>query len=227
MTWYGHELVLLISISKAPAWSPSSPAWHHDLHHLDLHQRVAMRLSRRLLLPRLLLTFSDKVKHYIALNDWHAGHTIIKDNSMAPASCRTHRHASRDILYNTWSSHTSHISHHVIGHITSQHTLQKQVRRPLIVVASFTWLLRVSSKNDSYLRKNHNGDIKVAISPSTRTASVESDSTKVGETDTRQPSLCNKVTCQLMEPVSRKRTSKVGPGRFIPQYRRIKTRLRK
>ena len=28
------------------------------------------------------------------------------------------------------------------------------------VVASFTWLLRVSSKNDSYLRKNHNGDIK-------------------------------------------------------------------
>ena len=153
MTWYGHELVLLISIFKAPAWSPSSPAWHHDLHHLDLHQRVAMRLSRRLLLPRLLLTFSDKVKHYIALNDWHAGHTIIKDNSMAPASCRTHRHASHDILYNTWSSHTSHISHHVIGHITSQHTLQKQVRRPLIVVASFTWLLWVSSKNNSHLSK--------------------------------------------------------------------------
>ena len=118
---------------------------------------------------------------------------IIKDNSMAPASCRTHRHASREILYNTWSSHTSHISHHVISHITSQHTLQKQVRRPLIVVASFTWLLRVSSKNDSYLRKNHNGDIKVAISPSTRTASVESDSTKVGETDTRQPSYATKL----------------------------------
>ena len=138
MTWYGHELVLLISISKAPAWSPSSPAWHHDLHHLDLHQRVAMRLSRRLLLPRLLLTFSDKVKHYIALNDWHAGHTIIKDNSMAPASCRTHRHASRDILYNTWSSHTSHISHHVIGHITSQHTLQKQVRTILTYAKTTT-----------------------------------------------------------------------------------------
>ena len=137
MTWYGHELVLLISISKAPAWSPSSLAWHHDLHHLDLHQRVAMRLSRRLLLLWLLLTFSNKVKHYIALNDWHAGHTIIKDNSMAPASCRTHRHASRDILYITWSSHTSHISHHVIGHITSQHTLQKQVRRPLICCCKF------------------------------------------------------------------------------------------
>ena len=32
-TWYGHHhLVPLISISKAPSWSPSSPAWHLDLH---------------------------------------------------------------------------------------------------------------------------------------------------------------------------------------------------
>ena len=85
---------------------------------------------------------------------------------MALAGCRTHRHASHDILYNTWSSHTSHISHHVIGHIISQHTLQKQVRRPLIVVACFTWLLWVSSKNDSYLRKNHNGDTQIDIQPS-------------------------------------------------------------
>ena len=33
VTWYGrHNLVPLISISKAPSWSPSSPAWHLDLH---------------------------------------------------------------------------------------------------------------------------------------------------------------------------------------------------
>ena len=33
VTWYGHHhLVPLISISKAPSWSPSSPAWHPDLH---------------------------------------------------------------------------------------------------------------------------------------------------------------------------------------------------
>ena len=33
VTWYGHHhLVLLISISKAPSWFPSSPAWHLDLH---------------------------------------------------------------------------------------------------------------------------------------------------------------------------------------------------
>ena len=33
VTWYGyHHLVPLISISQAPSWSPSSPAWHLDLH---------------------------------------------------------------------------------------------------------------------------------------------------------------------------------------------------
>ena len=33
VTWYGrHHLVLLISITEATSWSPSSPAWHHDLH---------------------------------------------------------------------------------------------------------------------------------------------------------------------------------------------------
>ena len=33
VTWYGHHhLVPLISISKAPSWSPSSLAWHLDLH---------------------------------------------------------------------------------------------------------------------------------------------------------------------------------------------------
>ena len=49
VTWYGHHhLVPLISISKASSWSPSSPAWHHDLHHLDLYQRVVTWSSRQL-----------------------------------------------------------------------------------------------------------------------------------------------------------------------------------
>ena len=34
VTWYGHHhLVLMISITEATSWSPSSPAWHLDLHH--------------------------------------------------------------------------------------------------------------------------------------------------------------------------------------------------
>ena len=63
VTWYGHDhLVPLISISKVPSWSPSSPAWHHDLHHLDLYQCVVTWSSRQLLLLQLLLSHSDKVK---------------------------------------------------------------------------------------------------------------------------------------------------------------------
>ena len=52
VTWYGHHhLVPLISISKASSWFPSSPAWHHDLHHC-----VFMKSSRQRLLLLLWLT---------------------------------------------------------------------------------------------------------------------------------------------------------------------------
>ena len=43
----------------------------------------------------------------------------------------------------------------------------------------------------------------------------------MGETDTRQPPYATSAYLSV-EPVSRKRTCKVGPGRFIPQYRRSK-----
>ena len=145
---------------------------------------------------------------------------------MAPVGCRTQRQASRDYLYITWSSHTSHISHHVIGHITSQHTLQKQVRRPLIVVASFTWLLWVSSNNNSYLRKNHNGDTQIAIQPSQGPPLSNPIQLKWEKQTPASHLYATKVTCLLKEPVSRKRTSNVGPSRFIPQYRRNKKRPR-
>ncbi len=54
-----------------------------------------------------------------------------------------------------------------------------------------------------------------------RTLFIESDLTKVGEIDTRQPSYASSA-CQSVEPVSRKRTCKVGPGLFIPQCLWIK-----
>ena len=69
----------------------------------------------------------------------------IKTTPMAPAGCHTHRHASRDSYYKNMinlihhiyhSSHLLAISYHIY------HLLQKQVRRPLIVVASFfTWFV--------------------------------------------------------------------------------------
>ena len=45
----------------------------------------------------------------------------------------------------------------------------------------------------------------------------------MGETDTRRPHYATSAC--LVEPVSRKHTCKVGPGRFIPQCRRIKIGL--
>jgi len=79
----------------------------------------------------------------------------IMTTPMAPAGCHTHRHASRESYYKEHD-----LIHHnssfitTSGHITSHdQSLQKQVRRPLILVASFTWLQLGSSKNVSYLRK--------------------------------------------------------------------------
>ena len=88
------------------------------------------------------------------------------------------------------------------------------------VVASFTWLLRAEQEPFLLTYQNHND-----ISPSYCCFNLQQGpgvvtlgSTKVGETDTRQPPVCK----ARLEPVSRKRTRNVGPGRFIQQYLRTK-----
>lgn len=60
------------------------------------------------------------------------------------------------------------------------------------VVASFTWLLRASSKNRSYLRiKTTTIFPRVCcFNLQQGPCIVKLDSTKVGETDTRQPLVC-------------------------------------
>ena len=64
------------------------------------------------------------------------------------------------------------------------------------VVASFTWLLRASSKKRSYLRMKTTTVFRQVCSFNLQqgSAAVKFDSTKVGETDTRQPPLC-KTSC--------------------------------
>ena len=87
---------------------------------------------------------------------------------MAPAGCHTHRHASRDSYYkNMIISYITYIIHHILWpyHIT-KHLLQKQVRHPLIVVASFTWLQLGSSKNVFLPTSNHNVILSTYIYPS-------------------------------------------------------------
>ena len=60
------------------------------------------------------------------------------------------------------------------------------------VVASFTWLLRASSKNCSYLRIKTTTTFHQVwcFNLQQGSAVVKLDSTKVGETDTRQPPMC-------------------------------------
>ena len=126
MTWYGHHhLAPLISISKASSWSPSSPAWHHDLHHLDLYQRVVTRSSRQLLLLQLLLSHSDKVKQLYSTCILCNKQTTIR---LLPVA---------DNFNKTWSSHATIYISSCLDHITSQQALKKQVRRPLLCCCKF------------------------------------------------------------------------------------------
>ena len=96
VTWYGHDhLAPLISVSKVPSWSLSSPAWHHDLHHLDLYQCVITWSSRQLLLLQLLLSHSDKVKQLFGACILCNKETTIR---LLPVA---------DNFNKTWSSHTT------------------------------------------------------------------------------------------------------------------------
>ena len=121
-------------------WSPS-PKHRHDLHHhrLDtLISFVGSWSSRQLLLLQLLLTHSDKVKQLHGDCISYNKQTTIRLLSFA------------DNLQNMIISYNN--VYHIIDHITSQHTLQKQVRRPLLCCCKFYVAATGLSKNQSYLR---------------------------------------------------------------------------
>ena len=126
VTWYGHHhLVPLISIFKASSWFPLSPAWHHDLHHLDLYQCVVTWSSRQLFLLQLLLLHSDTVKQLFGTCIVCNTETTI---GLLPVA---------DNFNKTWSSHTTTYISSRLDHITSQQALQKQVRHPLLCCCKF------------------------------------------------------------------------------------------
>ena len=136
MTWYGHDhLAPLISISKVPSWSLSSPAWHHDLHHLDLYQCVIIWSSHQ-----LLLSHSDKVNQLLGACILCNRETTIRIFPVA------------DNFNKTWSSHTTTYISSCLDHITSQQALQKQVRCPPLCCCKFYVDATGLSKNQSYLR---------------------------------------------------------------------------
>ena len=176
VTWYGHHhLVLLISISKATSWSPSSPAWHLILH----RSVIASRSSRQLLLLQLLLMHGDKVKQL------HGACTSYNKETtprlMSVVDITKHDHLIHQ-----------HISHHILT--ISHHNMPCKNKLDVLyfVVASFTWLLRASGKNRPYLRiKTTTVFHQVCCFNLLQGPGiVKLDSTKVGETDTRQPPVC-------------------------------------
>ena len=59
---------------------------------------------------------------------------------MAPAGCRTHRHASREKLQNMIIAYN--ITNHIFGHTISQ-LCKNKLDILYFVCASFTWLLWV------------------------------------------------------------------------------------
>ena len=163
-------------------WSPSSKH-HHDHHHhrLDtLISIVASLSSRQLLFLWLLLPLSDKVKQLHGDCISYNKATTIR---LLPVA---------DNFYKTWSSHTTIYISSRLDHITSQHALQKQVRRPLLSLLQVLRGCYRLSKNRSYLR------IKTTMifcqvccfNLQQGLAVVKLDSTKVRETDTRQPPVC-------------------------------------
>src|SRR5215216_1707835 len=173
------NFVLMISITEASS-CPSSPA-----RHLDLHRSVIVVSPT--LLQRLLLPLSDKVKQL-------------------HSDCISYNKATTIRLLPVADNFTKHdhliqqlISHHVLT--ISHHNMPCKNKLDVLyfVVASFTWLLRASSKNRSYLRiKTTTIFCQVCcfnLQPGP--AVVKLDSTKVGETDTRQPPLC-KTSCMYV-----------------------------
>ena len=86
---------------------------------------VASLSSRQLLLPWLSLPLSDKVNQLHGDCISYNKETTIRLLSVA------------DNFYKTWSSHTIMYITSCLDHITSQHALQKQVRRPLLCCCKF------------------------------------------------------------------------------------------
>ena len=125
-----HDMAIIIMCF----WSPS-PKYCHDLHcyqHdtmisiiLIFYQRVVTWSSHQLLLLQLLLLHSDKVKQLHGTCILCNKETTIR---LLPVA---------DNFNKTWSSHTTTYTSSRLHHITSQHALQKQVRRPLLCCCKF------------------------------------------------------------------------------------------
>ena len=105
--------------------SPKHRYYHHRHRHNTLISIIASLSSRQVLLLWLSLPLSDKLKQLHGDCISYNKATTIR---LLPVA---------DNRYKTWSSHTTIYILSRLDHITSQHALQKQVRRPLLCCCKF------------------------------------------------------------------------------------------
>ena len=193
-------------------WSPS-PKHRHDFHRhrLDTLISIIASLSSRLLfLLQLSLTHSDKVKQLHGVCISYNKATTIR---LLPVA---------DNFYKTWSSHTITYITSCLDHITSQHALQKQVRRPLVLRGYYGFLVRTVI---TYASKPQRWFIKFVVLTFNKDRPQSNSIQLKLEKQTPVNHLYAKLlACLSVEPVSWTWSCKVGPGCFIQQYRRIKIR---
>lgn len=131
--------------SSCALWSPS-PKHRHDLHR---HRRptwisiAASWSSRQLLLLLPSLTHSIEVKQLHSVGTSYNNETTIR---LLPVA---------DNLQNMIISYNNVSSHHVLTISHHKHTLQKQVRRPLLCCCKF-YVAATGLKNRFLLTQNHN-----------------------------------------------------------------------
>ena len=158
-------------------WSPSLKHRHDQHRHRcdTLISIVASLSSRQLLLLRLSLPLSDKVKQLhgdcIAYNKAKTIWLLPVANN----SVTKHDHPMQQFRYH----HVLTISHH-------NKPCKNKLDVLYFVVASFTWLLRASIKNCSYLRIKTTTIFRQVWCFNLQQGQgvVKLDSTKIGETDT-------------------------------------------
>ena len=166
--------------SSCTLWPPSPKHRHdHHRHRLDTLISIEASLSsHQLLLLWQSLPLSDKVNQLHGDCISYNKATTIWLLPVADNCVTKHDHLIQKNLASC------------LDHITSQHALQKQVRRPLLCCCKFyvaaTGLARTVL---TYALKPQRG-IVIAFWSSERTIFIESDSTKVGESHTHQPPVC-------------------------------------
>ena len=138
--WHGIIILCL--------WSPS-PKHRHDLHR---HRHDTM--------ISIILIFINVSSHGRLAN--YCYHIAIKVKQLYGACILCNKETTIGLLpvadnFNKiWSSHTTTYISSCLDHITSQHALQKQVRRPLLCCSKFTWLLRAEQEPFLPTHQNHN-----------------------------------------------------------------------